>query len=176
MSGHQCFTPFVCQMFRTQCGNQTCQKRKTHNRKEFESPAPRAQQPPLERVTPPLASGVCLDAPGQWRGPLLSSVWTRHRAVKHGQSGGSVGTTSLGKGKECREVRIAKTSKSFRQQSTQGSCQPPPPPRPCVTFPTSHHFREHPPYLRGLSKHFRRRLQVAMLAAEWVLRGLKQRL
>ena len=29
-----------------------------------------------------------LDASDQWRGPLPSSVWTRHRAVKQGQSGG----------------------------------------------------------------------------------------
>ena len=35
-----------------------------------------------------------------------SSVWTRHRAAKQGQPGGSVGTTSRGKGRGCREVRI----------------------------------------------------------------------
>ena len=44
---------------------------------------------------PPLAA---LDARGQWRGPLPSSVWTRPRAVKQGQSGGSVRTTSHRKG------------------------------------------------------------------------------
>ena len=43
--------------------------------------------------------GVRLDFPGQWRGPLPSSVRTRHGAVKQGQSGGCVGTTSRGKGK-----------------------------------------------------------------------------
>ena len=40
-----------------------------------------------------------LDAPGQRRGQLPSSVWTRHRAVKQGQSGGCVGTTCQGKGR-----------------------------------------------------------------------------
>ena len=29
----------------------------------------------------------------QWQGPLPSSVWTRHRAFKQGQSRGSVATT-----------------------------------------------------------------------------------
>ena len=45
----------------------------------------------------PAAGGVCLDAPSQWRGTLLSIVWIRRSAVRQGQSGGSVGTT---KGKE----------------------------------------------------------------------------
>ena len=43
--------------------------------------------------------GVHLDAPGQRRGQLPSSVWTRHGAVRQGHSRGSVGTTSRGKGR-----------------------------------------------------------------------------
>ena len=50
--------------------------------------------------------GVLWDAPGQWRGRLPSSVWTRHGAVKHRQPGGSIGTTHRGKGRGSREVRI----------------------------------------------------------------------
>ena len=42
----------------------------------------------------------------QRRGKLPSSVWTRHRAVKQGKSGGSVGTTDQGKGKGSREGKI----------------------------------------------------------------------
>ena len=49
---------------------------------------------------------VPLDAPGQRRGQLRSSGSTRHRAVKQGKYGGSVGTTSQGKGRGSREVRI----------------------------------------------------------------------
>ena len=68
---------------------------------------PGAQQPPLGRAPPPSVRGVHLDAPGQRRGPLPSSVWTRHRAVNQGQSGGSVGTTFQGKGRVSRDVRVA---------------------------------------------------------------------
>ena len=61
-----------------------------------------AQQPPLGRGPPPPRGGC---PPGQLRGPLPSSVWTRHGAVKQGQSGGPVGTTPERKGGGCREVR-----------------------------------------------------------------------
>ena len=47
-----------------------------------------------------------LDAPRPRRGLLPSSVWTRHGAVKQGQSGDSVGTTSRRQGRGRREVRI----------------------------------------------------------------------
>ena len=47
----------------------------------------------LGRPPPPAVLGAHLDAPGQRQGPLASSAWTRHRAVKQGKSGGSVGTT-----------------------------------------------------------------------------------
>ena len=50
--------------------------------------------------------GAHLDAPGQRRRQLPSPVWTRHRAVKQGKSGASVGTTSQGKGKGSREGKI----------------------------------------------------------------------
>ena len=43
----------------------------------------------------------CYNAPS----PPPSSVWDRHRAVKEGKSGGSVGTTSRGKGRGSREQR-----------------------------------------------------------------------
>ena len=55
---------------------------------------PAAQKLLLGRGPPP---------PG---GPLPSSSWTRHRAVNRGQSGGSIGTPSRGKGRVCGEVRI----------------------------------------------------------------------
>ena len=54
----------------------------------------------------PLGWDDRLDAPGQWRGKLPSSVWTRHKAVKQGKSRGSVGTTGQGKGKGSREGKI----------------------------------------------------------------------
>ena len=41
------------------------------------------QKPPLGMVPPPSAWDACLNAPGQWQGPLPSSALTRHRAVKH---------------------------------------------------------------------------------------------
>ena len=59
--------------------------------------------------------GVHLDAPGQRRGQLPSSVWTRHRAVKQGQSGGTAGTTSQGKGTVSREVRIGQGGRGRAQ-------------------------------------------------------------
>ena len=59
---------------------------------------PRAQKPPLGRVPTPPVWDDRLDALGQRRGRLPSSVWSRHRAVKQGKSGGSVGTTYQGKG------------------------------------------------------------------------------
>ena len=84
--------------------------------------------------------GVRLESPRQWLGPLPWFVWTHHRAVKQGQSGGSVGTTAQGKGRECREVRIGQTGRSkalwggkpmgtasSRQQCSQASCQSPSP-------------------------------------------------
>ena len=113
---------------------------------------PRVQWPLLERVTPPPG---CLLAPGQWRGLLPSFVWTRHRAVKQGQSGVRW-PTDKGKGREARGAQIDKTGRSralggqyggkrfkertrvsgkrptgaasFRKQSIQAPCQPPPPP------------------------------------------------
>ena len=60
---------------------------------------PRAHQPPLGRGTSPPAWDGRLDAPGQRRRHLPSSAWTRRREVKHGKSGGSVGTTDQGNGK-----------------------------------------------------------------------------
>ena len=50
----------------------------------------------LGRVPPPPVWGVHLDALGQWRGQLPSYV---HRAVKEGQSGGSVDTADQRKGR-----------------------------------------------------------------------------
>ena len=41
----------------------------------------------------------------------LRGVWTQHRAVKQGQSGGSVGTTSQGNGSVCRAVRIGQAGR-----------------------------------------------------------------
>ena len=60
---------------------------------------PRAHQPPLGRGTSPPAWDGRLDALGQRRRQLPSYVWTRHREVKQGKSGGSVGTTDQGNGK-----------------------------------------------------------------------------
>ena len=62
--------------------------------------------PPIGEGFPTAGMGVHLDAPGQLREPVPSSVRTQHRAVKQGKSGGSVGTTSRGKGKGCREVGV----------------------------------------------------------------------
>ena len=61
---------------------------------------PRAHQPPLGRGTSPPAWDGRLDAHRQRRGPLPSSVWTRRKEVKQGKSGGSVGATDQGNGKE----------------------------------------------------------------------------
>ena len=66
---------------------------------------PRAHQPPWGRGTSPPAWDGRLDAPGQRRRHLPSSAWTRRREVKHGKSGGSVGTTDQGKGKGRSVVR-----------------------------------------------------------------------
>ena len=59
--------------------------------------------------------GAHLDAPGQWRGQLPSSVWPGHGAVKQAKSGGSVGTTSRGKGRGCGEVRIGQGGRGRAQ-------------------------------------------------------------
>ena len=61
-----------------------------------------------------------LDAPGHWRGPLPSSVQTRHGAVKPGKSGGSVGTTSQGEGRGSREGKIGQGGRG----RTQGGERP----------------------------------------------------
>ena len=55
--------------------------------------------PPITEVTPQV------DILGPMVRLLPSSVWTGRRWVKHGQSGGSVGTTYQGKGRVCRGVR-----------------------------------------------------------------------
>ena len=55
---------------------------------------------------PPPSPPSQLDAPGERRGQLPSSVWTQHIAVKQGKSGGSVGTTYPGKGQGSREGKI----------------------------------------------------------------------
>ena len=60
---------------------------------------PRAHQPPLGRGTSPPAWDGRLDAPGQRRRQLPSSVWTRRTEVKQGKSGGPVCTTDQGNGK-----------------------------------------------------------------------------
>ena len=70
---------------------------------------------PLNPPPPPPVGGVHLSAPGQRRGQLPSSVWIQHRAVKQGQSGGSVGTTSQGKGRGSREVRIGQAGRGRAQ-------------------------------------------------------------
>ena len=49
---------------------------------------PRAQEPPLERVRPPPARDVLVDAHGRGRGPSPSSVWTRRGGVQRGRDGG----------------------------------------------------------------------------------------
>ena len=58
---------------------------------------PWAHRLPLGRGPPPPVWGVHLDTPGQRQGQLPFSVWTQHRAVRQGQSRGSVGTTYQGK-------------------------------------------------------------------------------
>ena len=79
-------------------------------RKDPASGHPRAQKPPLGRSpSPPVWS------PSQRRGTLPSSVWTRHRAVKQGKSGGSVGTTDQGKGKGSREREIGQDGRGRTQ-------------------------------------------------------------
>ena len=57
------------------------------------------------------------------RPPTRPSVWTRHRAVKHGESGGSVGTTFEGKGRGSREVRIGQAGIG-RAQGVRGGGAP----------------------------------------------------
>ena len=52
---------------------------------------------------------------GQRRGQLPSSLWTRHGAVKQGQSGGPVGATFQGKGRVGREVRIGRAGRGRAQ-------------------------------------------------------------
>ena len=69
---------------------------------------------------PPLGPLVHLDAPGQRRGQLPSSVWTRHGAVRHGQTGGSVGATSQGKG------RVGQAERGRAQGGLRGRWAPPP--------------------------------------------------
>ena len=98
--------------------------------------------PPLGRGPPPPVWGVHLDAPGQWGGRVPFPVWVPHRAVKQGQSGGSVGTTYEGKGRVTKKVRLGQAGReraqggerlmgaaasggTDRQQYNQGS--PPPP-------------------------------------------------
>ena len=79
--------------------------------------------------------------PGQRRGQLPSSVYPRHRAVKQGQSRGSVGTTSKGKGRGCRGVRIGQAGEGGHKvvrgrwgppaadsNTTRRHASPPPPP------------------------------------------------
>ena len=66
----------------------------------------RAQKPLLGRGPSPPVWDDCLDAPGQRRRQLPSSLRTRHREVKQGKSGGSVGTTNQGKGKGSGEGKI----------------------------------------------------------------------
>ena len=65
---------------------------------------------------PPPVGDDRLDAPGQRPGHLPSSVWTQHREVKQGKSGGSVGTTDQGKGKGSGEGMIGQG----RRGRTQG--------------------------------------------------------
>ena len=60
-------------------------------------------------------SGMTACAPGQWQGQLPCSVWTQHRAVKQGKSGGSVGTTDQGKGKGSREGKIGQGGRGRTQ-------------------------------------------------------------
>ena len=91
-----------------------------HRGKGPASGHPRAQKPPLGRSLSPPVWYDRLDAPGQWRGPLPSSVWTRHREVKQGKSGGSVGTTVQGKGKGSGERRIGQRGRG----RTQGGGRP----------------------------------------------------
>ena len=76
---------------------------------------PGAQKPLLVRAPPPPVRSVHLDAPGQQRGQLPSSVWARHRAVKQGQSGGFVGTTYQGKGRVSRGARIGQAGRGRAQ-------------------------------------------------------------
>ena len=59
----------------------------------------------------------CAPAAPLPRGHLPSFVWTRHGAVKQGKSGGSVGTTSRGKGKASRE---GKTGQGGRRRTRGG--------------------------------------------------------
>ena len=59
---------------------------------------------------------------GQRRGRLPSSVRARYGAVKQGQSGGSVGTTSRGKGRVSGGVRVGQAGGG----RAQGGERPPP--------------------------------------------------
>ena len=85
-------------------------------------PTPTLPPPPCPKAavggSPLPVLGSHVDAPGQWQAPLPSSAWTRHRAVKQGQSGGSVGTTSQGKGRVSRGVRIGQGGRG-RAQSVE---------------------------------------------------------
>ena len=107
---------------------------------------PRAHQPPLGRGTSLPAWDGCLDAPGQRRRHLPSSVWTPHREVKQGKSVGTtdqgngkgrsgerpMDTTAYGgkgsKGRAANGDRPAGAASCRREQYTMASCQPPPPP------------------------------------------------
>ena len=62
----------------------------------------------------PPVRDVHVDAPGQRRGQLPYSVWTRHRAVKQG-NGGSAGTTYQGKGGGSRDVRVGQAGRGRAQ-------------------------------------------------------------
>ena len=68
-------------------------------------PTPNPLKPPLGRGSAPLIWGAHLDAPGQRRRQLPSSVWTPHKAVKQGKSRSSAGTTYQGKERASGEVR-----------------------------------------------------------------------
>ena len=77
-----------------------------HRGKDPASGHPRAQKPLLGRDPSTPVWDDRLDTPDQRRGLLTSSMWTRHRAVIHGKSGGSVGTTDQGKGKGSGEGKM----------------------------------------------------------------------
>ena len=58
---------------------------------------PATGHPGLGRGAPPPVWGVHLEALGQLRGQLPSSMWTQHGAVKQGHSGAPLGQPPKGK-------------------------------------------------------------------------------
>ena len=78
---------------------------------------PEAPKPLLGRGPSPPGWDGRLDAP--------SSVWTRHRAVKQGKSGGSVGMATKGKEREVERERLGMEEEEGHK-AVRGRWAPPP--------------------------------------------------